>query len=60
VLAWGLFAGVSLLGWVGTLFIRGGAHSLESADYDGDEQGEGEADEEQGGEGDDCQDGETR
>ncbi|KAK0634176.1 major facilitator superfamily domain-containing protein [Immersiella caudata] len=34
-LAWGLFAGISLLGWLGTLMIRG--HGLESADWVGDD-----------------------
>jgi len=32
-LAWGLFAGIALAGWVGTLFIRG--QGLESADWVG-------------------------
>ncbi|KAK3939727.1 major facilitator superfamily domain-containing protein [Diplogelasinospora grovesii] len=42
-LAWGLFAGVALAGWVGTLFVRG--HELESADWTGNDE-EGESDEE--------------
>src|SRR5205809_128778 len=33
VLAWGLFAGVALVGWLGTLLIRG--KGLESADWMG-------------------------
>ncbi|KAB5517388.1 major facilitator superfamily transporter [Coniochaeta sp. 2T2.1] len=43
-LAWGLFAGIALAGWVGTLFIRG--HGLESDDWEGDDE---ETDEEAGG-----------
>jgi hypothetical protein len=34
-LAWGLFAGVALVGWVGTFFIR--RQGLESADWEGDD-----------------------
>ncbi|KAK5654070.1 hypothetical protein OQA88_7750 [Cercophora sp. LCS_1] len=34
-LAWGLFAGIALLGWVGTLMIRGSG--LESADWMGND-----------------------
>ncbi|KAK0654760.1 major facilitator superfamily domain-containing protein [Cercophora newfieldiana] len=54
VLAWGLFAGISLMGWVGTLMIRG--RGLESADWKGDNGHFGDdesaaADSEEGGEG---------
>ena len=35
VLAWGLFAGIALLGWLGTLCIRG--NGLESADWMGND-----------------------
>lgn len=35
VLAWGLFAGIALVGWLGTLLIRGGG--LESADWMGED-----------------------
>lgn len=48
-LAWGLFGGIAVLGWVGTLAIRG--DGLESGDWHGnDEEGDenGEADEEAG------------
>ncbi|KAK1776412.1 major facilitator superfamily domain-containing protein [Copromyces sp. CBS 386.78] len=34
-IAWGVFAGVALLGWFGTLMIRG--RELESADWQGEE-----------------------
>ncbi|EAA29075.1 hypothetical protein GE21DRAFT_12 [Neurospora crassa] len=37
-IAWGVFAGVALLGWFGTLMIRG--RELESADWQGDEEDE--------------------
>lgn len=47
-LAWGMFAGVALAGWVGTLFIRGEGAGLESADWMGEndeaEAGDEEAD----------------
>ncbi|KXJ93790.1 major facilitator superfamily domain-containing protein [Microdochium bolleyi] len=46
-LAWGLFAGISLAGWLGTFAIRG--HGLESTD-DGFEDEEGSGDD--GGDGD--------
>ncbi|KAJ9131610.1 MFS general substrate transporter [Pleurostoma richardsiae] len=39
LLAWGLFGGISLLGWLGTLAIRG--DGLESADWVGDDDDEG-------------------
>jgi hypothetical protein len=39
-LAWGLFAGISLLGWLGTLMIRG--RGLESADWMGDDDDTGD------------------
>ena len=47
-LAWGLFAGVALIGWVGTLLIRG--KGLESADWMGNDSEESEvaSDEEEG------------
>jgi hypothetical protein len=35
-LAWGLFAGIALAGWVGTLSIRG--KGLESGDWIGEEE----------------------
>ena len=35
MLAWGVFAGIALAGWVGTWFIRG--HGLESDDWEGDD-----------------------
>lgn len=35
LLAWGLFGGFALVGWVWTMFIRGG--KLESDDYVGDD-----------------------
>ncbi|KAK3331509.1 major facilitator superfamily domain-containing protein [Apodospora peruviana] len=38
-LAWGLFAGVSLLGWAGTFLIRPKGARLESADFMGDDDG---------------------
>ncbi|ROV87433.1 hypothetical protein VSDG_09848 [Cytospora chrysosperma] len=41
LLAWGLFGGVALIGWVWTMFIRGG--KLESDDYVGDGGGDGES-----------------
>lgn len=47
LLAWGLFGGVALIGWVWTMFIRGG--KLESDDYVGDGGGDGES-----GDGDDA------
>jgi hypothetical protein len=34
-LAWGLFAGIALAGWVGTMFIRG--RGLESGDWEGED-----------------------
>lgn len=37
-IAWGVFAGISLLGWLGTLMIRG--RELESADWQGEEEDE--------------------
>lgn len=43
-LAWGLFAGISLGGWLGTLLIRG--KGLESADWMGDDDGEESEEEE--------------
>lgn len=44
LLAWGLFGGIALVGWVCTMFIRGG--KLESDDYVGDgEESDGEDDE---------------
>lgn len=53
VLAWGLFAGIALMGWFGTLMIRG--RGLESADWVGDDNDTGDdeseaADEEEAGE----------
>ncbi len=48
-LAWGLFAGIALAGWVGAWFIKG--HGLESDDCEGDD--EQETDEEAGSNGDD-------
>ncbi|KUI64242.1 hypothetical protein VM1G_11026 [Cytospora mali] len=45
LLAWGLFGGVALVGWVWTMFIRGG--KLESDDYVGDDGDAGESDGEQ-------------
>ncbi|KUI62943.1 hypothetical protein VP1G_10065 [Cytospora mali] len=42
LLAWGLFGGVALVGWVWTMFIRGG--KLESDDYVGDDGDAGESD----------------
>ncbi|KAK3367427.1 major facilitator superfamily domain-containing protein [Lasiosphaeria ovina] len=48
-LAWGSFAGIALIGWMGTLLIRGGG--LESADWmgnDEDSDGDGTGDEEEG------------
>lgn len=47
-LAWGLFAGVTLGGWIWSWVIKG--YGLESAEYEGEE--------EQGGEGADGQDDE--
>ncbi|KAK1830645.1 major facilitator superfamily domain-containing protein [Podospora conica] len=46
-LAWGIFAGVALMGFVGTLFIRG--KGLESADWMGNdsEESEGASDDEE-------------
>jgi hypothetical protein len=35
LLAWGVFGGVTLMGWLGSLFIRG--DGLESADWVGEE-----------------------
>lgn len=43
-LAWGLFAGVTLLGWLGSWAIHG--NGLESADWDDDDSDEGSGDEE--------------
>ncbi|KAJ4385929.1 hypothetical protein N0V85_007969 [Neurospora sp. IMI 360204] len=43
-IAWGVFAGVALLGWFGTLMIRG--RELESADWQGEEEDEQDNDEE--------------
>lgn len=34
-MAWSLFAGIALAGWIGTLFIRGSG--LESSDWVGQE-----------------------
>lgn len=49
-LAWGLFAGISLAGWLGTFAIRG--QGLESTDdgfeEDGDGEGTGSRDAERG------------
>ncbi|ROV87379.1 hypothetical protein VMCG_10745 [Cytospora schulzeri] len=53
LLAWGLFGGIALVGWVWTMFIRGG--KLESDDYVGDGGGDGESD----GDDDDDDDGEN-
>ncbi len=36
MLAWGLFAGIALAGWIGTLFIRGSG--LESSDWVGQDE----------------------
>ncbi|KAK4213753.1 MFS general substrate transporter-like protein [Rhypophila decipiens] len=47
-LAWGLFAGVTLLGWAGTLLIDGKGQGLESADFE-EPISEDEGDEEEGG-----------
>lgn len=42
-LAWGIFGGIALLGWVGSLAIRN--RGLESDDWTGEEDGtDGEAD----------------
>lgn len=41
LLAWGLFGGIALVGWVWTMFIRGG--KLESDDYVGDGNSGGES-----------------
>lgn len=43
ILAWGLFGGVALVGWVWSLTIKGG--SLESDDFVGDDAGEHESNE---------------
>lgn len=51
LLAWGLFGGISLVGWVWTMFIRGG--KLESDDYVGDGSGDGESEDDDGDDGDD-------
>jgi hypothetical protein len=48
LLAWGLFGGVALVGWVVSLGIRGGG-GLESSDWVGQDD---EEDEDAGGEGD--------
>ena len=40
-LAWGLFAGIALMGWFGTLMIRG--HGLESADWMGTDSSDDES-----------------
>lgn len=44
LLSWGLFGGIALVGWVWTIFIRGG--KLESDDYvgDADEESDGDDD----------------
>lgn len=42
MLAWGLFGGVALVGWVWSLTINGS--SLESDDYTGDDDSEDESD----------------
>jgi hypothetical protein len=44
-LAWGLFAGVTLLGWVASFAIRN--TGLESAEWDDDESDSDDVDEEQ-------------
>lgn len=44
-LAWGLFAGIALLGWLGTWLIRG--RGLESDDWEGGDDGGPETDEEE-------------
>ena len=44
-LAWGLFAGVTLLGWVASFAIRN--RGLESAEWDDDESDSDDVDEEQ-------------
>lgn len=41
-LAWGLFAGIAFVGWLGTLLIRG--HGLESDDFDGSDDDEASVD----------------
>jgi len=41
LLAWGVFAGVSLAGWLGSLTIRG--DGLESADWVGDDESDDDA-----------------
>lgn len=43
-LAWGVFAGIAFVGWLGTLFIRN--RGLESAEWQGSEDGTDEGDEE--------------
>ncbi|KAM7185605.1 Major facilitator superfamily domain containing protein [Naviculisporaceae sp. PSN 640] len=43
-LAWGLFAGVTLAGWAGTLLIDGKGQGLESDDWVGDEEEDEEPD----------------
>lgn len=50
-LAWGLFAGVALAGWAGTLLIHGKGQGLESDDWVGDDEADDEeedGDEEEG------------
>ncbi|KAK3695713.1 major facilitator superfamily domain-containing protein [Podospora appendiculata] len=37
VLAWGLFSGIALFGWLGTLLIRSRGSGLESADWQGND-----------------------
>lgn len=43
LLAWGIFGGIALLGWFGSLTIRG--EGLESSDWVGEDEGEDEAQE---------------
>lgn len=50
LLAWGLFGGIALIGWLGTLAING--DKLESGDFRGDQQQDEDEDEEDGDEGD--------
>lgn len=49
VLAWGLFGGVALVGWVWSMTINGS--NLESDDFTGDDDSEGEEEECGGGHG---------
>lgn len=46
LLAWGLFAGITLAGWLGSLTIRG--DGLESDDWVGDDEDDSDEDHEDG------------